>query len=86
MLQNLNEEQLKKLMGALKGMSDSMLRVEAERSLQKEVKNDICEELDINKKVFMRLARTYHKQNYSEEVEINSQFEKIYENIISSRS
>lgn len=86
MLQNLDEEQLKRLMGALKDMSDSMLRVEAERSLQKEVKNDVCDELDINKKVFMRLARTYHKQNYSEEVEINSQFEKIYENIISSKS
>ena len=86
MIQNLNPEDLKKLMGALKDMSDSMLRVEAERSLQKEVKTDICDELDLNRKVFTRLARTYHKQNYSEEVENNDQFEKIYQNIISSKN
>jgi hypothetical protein len=59
-----------------------MLRVEAERQLQKDVRNDICEELDLNKKVFTRLARTYHKQNYTEEVEINEEFEKIYEGVI----
>ena len=85
-MQNLNPEDFKKLMGALKDMSNSMLRVEAERSLQKEVKNDICEELDLNMKVFTRLARTYHKQNYSEEVENNDQFEKIYQSIISSKN
>lgn len=65
-------------------MSDSMLRVEAERSLQKEVKDDICEELDLNKKVFARLARTYHKKNYPEQVEENDQFEKLYEAITKS--
>jgi hypothetical protein len=79
---NISAEDMKKLMGALKDMSNSMLRVEAERQLQKDVRNDICEELDLNKKVFSRLARTYHKQNYTEEVEINEEFEKIYEGVI----
>jgi hypothetical protein len=79
---NISPEDMKKLMGALKDMSNSMLRVEAERQLQKDVRNDICEELDLNKKVFTRLARTYHKQNYTEEVEINEEFEKIYEGVI----
>jgi hypothetical protein len=79
---NISPEDMKKLMGALKDMSNSMLRVEAERQLQKDVRNDICEELDLNKKVFSRLARTYHKQNYTEEVEINEEFEKIYEGVI----
>jgi hypothetical protein len=83
---NISPEDMKKLMGALKDMSNSMLRVEAERSLQKEVRNDICEELDLNKKVFSRLARTYHKQNYTEEVEINEEFEKIYEGVINRPS
>jgi len=85
-MQNLNEEDLERLMGALKDMSNSMLRVEAERSLQKEVKDSVCEELDLNKKVFTRLAKTYHKQNYSEEVDNNDQFETIYQNIISSKN
>jgi archaellum component FlaC len=79
---NISPEDMKKLMGALKDMSNSMLRVEAERQLQKDVRNDICEELNLNKKVFSRLAKTYHKQNYTEEVEINDEFEKIYEGVI----
>jgi hypothetical protein len=83
---NISPEDMKKLMGALKDMSNSMLRVEAERQLQKDVRNDICEELDLNKKVFTRLARTYHKQNYTEEVEINEEFEKIYEGVINRPS
>jgi hypothetical protein len=83
---NISPEDMKKLMGALKDMSNSMLRVEAERQLQKDVRNDICEELDLNKKVFTRLARTYHKQNYTEEVEINDEFEKIYEGVINRPS
>jgi hypothetical protein len=83
---NISPEDMKKLMGALKDMSNSMLRVEAERQLQKDVRNDICEELDLNKKVFSRLARTYHKQNYTEEVEINEEFEKIYEGVINRPS
>jgi hypothetical protein len=85
MLENLDPRDLDRLMGAIKDMSDSMLRIDAERSLQKEVRNDICEELDLNKKVFTKLAKTYHKQNYSEEVEIHNQFEKIYE-IIQAKS
>jgi len=83
---NISPEDMKKLMGALKDMSNSMLRVEVERHLQKDVRNDICEELDLNKKVFTRLARTYHKQNYTEEVEINDEFEKIYEGVINRPS
>jgi archaellum component FlaC len=79
---NISPEDMKKLMGALKDMSNSMLRVEAERQLQKDVRNDIYEELNLNKKVFSRLAKTYHKQNYTEEVEINDEFEKIYEGVI----
>jgi archaellum component FlaC len=85
MLENLDPKDLDKLMGALKDMSNSMLRMDAERSLQKEVRNDICEELDLNKKVFTKLARTYHKQNFSEEVELHHQFEKIYE-VIQNKS
>jgi hypothetical protein len=79
---NMSPEDAKKLKSALQDMSNSMFRVESERQLQKDVKNDICKELDIPKKVFSRLAKTFHKNNYVEEVEDNDRFEKIFEGII----
>lgn len=84
MLNNMDPNDLAKLMRSIKDMSDSMLRIEAERSAQKEITNDICETLDLDKKVFRKLARTYHKQNFDEEVEVHHQFEKIYQNVVKS--
>ena len=75
----LGPEDTKKLMNALRETSNSMTFVEAQRSLQKEIRNDICDALNLNKKVFTKLARTYHKQNFSEEVELHQEYEKIYE-------
>lgn len=77
----LTPQDKKKLEDALKDMSASMSRVEAERDLQKNVKNDICEELDLNKKVFSKLAKVYHKQNYADEVATHDEFEELYEDI-----
>ncbi len=56
---NLTPNDKLKLEGALKDMSTSMTRVEAERDLQKNVIGDICEELNLNKKVFRKLAKVY---------------------------
>lgn len=70
-----------KLLEALKEISASMSRVEAERDLMKNVKKDICDELQLNRKVLNKLARTYHKGNYSEEVELHKDFESLYETV-----
>jgi hypothetical protein len=70
-----------KLLGALKDLSSSMTRVEAERDLIKNIKDDICEELQLNRKVLNKLARTYHKGNFSEEQELNKNFETLYETL-----
>lgn len=78
---NLTPVDKKKLVDALKEMSSSMTRVEAERDLQKNLRKDICDELDLNKKVFSKLARTYHKQNFSEEQEVHEKFENLYESV-----
>lgn len=78
---NLTPADKKKLIDALKEMSTSMSRVEAERDLQKNLRKDICDELDLNKKVFSKLAKTYHKQNFSEEQEVHEEFENLYESV-----
>jgi len=78
---NLTSNDKLKLEGALKDMSASMTRVEAERDLQKNVIGDICEELNLNKKVFRKLAKVYHKQNFDDEVNTHHEFEKLYETV-----
>jgi hypothetical protein len=84
MLSTLNANDKLKLMGAIKDMSTSLTRMDAERDLQKNIKNDICKELDLNKKVFTKLAKTYHKQNFSEEVALHEEYETLYENVTKS--
>jgi hypothetical protein len=78
---NLTPQDKKKLENALKDMSASMARQSAERDLQKNVIGDICEELDLNKKVFRKLAKVYHKQNFGEEVQLHEEFENLYETV-----
>jgi hypothetical protein len=74
------------LEGALKDMSVSMTRISAERDLQKNIINDICEELQLNKKVFRKLAKTYHKQNFDDEVATHQEFEKLYETVTQTKT
>lgn len=81
MLSTMNPNDKLKLIGALKDISVSMARMDAERDLQKNIKNDICKELDLNKKVFSKLAKTYHKQNFNEEVQLHQEFENLYESV-----
>ena len=52
---NLTPNQKLELTGALKDMSNSFVRQSAERDLQKTVTTDICEELQLNKKVFRKI-------------------------------
>jgi hypothetical protein len=78
---NLTPNDKLKLEGVLKDMSTSMARVEAERDLQKNIGGDICEELNLHKKVFRKLAITYHKQNFDDEVIAHQEFEKLYETV-----
>lgn len=70
-----------KLLDALKDISTSMSRTEAERDLLKNIKKDICDELQLNRKVLNKLARTYHKGNFNEEVEMHKDFESLYETV-----
>jgi len=78
---NLTPQDKKKLESALKDMSTSLTRVEAERDLQKNLIKDICEELDLNKRVFRKLAKVYHKQNFADEVATHQEFESLYETV-----
>lgn len=75
---NLTPNDKLKLEGALKDMSATFARVAAERDMQKNIINDICEELQLEKKVFRKLAKVYYKQNFDDEVHTHQDFENLY--------
>ena len=76
-----NPADRKAIFDCMKEISDSMARMEGEREFIREAINEICEKQELSKKTFRRMARVYHKQNYSKEVEEHEEFETMYETI-----
>lgn len=64
-----------------KEMSDSMLRVEAERDFQKEAINNLHEKTGVEKNVLKFCAKTYHKQDFEEKTERLSEEQEFYESV-----
>ncbi len=67
-------------------LSASMARTEGERTFIKEAINNICDEYEMSKKTFRKLAKVYHKQNFSREVAENEEFETMYEQLTGETS
>lgn len=68
-------------MSCLAELSGSMTRIEGERDFIKEAINDICEKYELNKRTFRKLAKTYHKQNFSKEVMEHKEYEDMYQQL-----
>lgn len=81
-VQGLTEEDRKTLKKAILEMNDSLTRIGAERELQKEVTNETCDKLGVDKKLFRRMARAYFKANFRDEVQENTDFEEFYSAVI----
>lgn len=71
----------KKIKDALFEISASMTRIESEKNLVKEILANIEEEVNIPKKFMAKMAKVYHKQNYSQEVSDQEDFQTLYETI-----
>ena len=77
----LTPEQKNDLQKAIREISDSMTRTEAERDLIKEIVKDQSDTLQIPKKVISKIAKTFHKQNLAQEVADHEDFVELYEKI-----
>lgn len=77
-----NPADQKKLLDFLREASNSLTRIEAERSLIKEGAKRICDELQLTKRVVNKMVKVYHKQSFQEEVAEHEQFEHLYETIV----
>ena len=67
-------------------LSASMSRIDGERDFIKEALANICEEYEMSKKTFRKLAKVYHKQNFSKEVAEHEEFETMYEQLTGETS
>jgi hypothetical protein len=74
-------EDKKKLKDAITEISKSMTRMEAERDLIKEILKEQSEEFQIPKKILSKIAKTFHKQNLTQEVEDHEDFVELYEEV-----
>ena len=70
-----------KILGCLQEISNSFTRIEAERDLIKDILQRMQDEFELPKKLSRKLARTYHKRNFEEEVASQNDFVEIYENV-----
>ena len=80
---NLTPEQKNELHKAIREISDSMTRTEAERDLIKEIVKDQSDQLQIPKKVISKIAKTFHRQNLAHEVADHEEFVELYEKVTS---
>jgi len=76
---NQSPEVKKKIRLAMTEISASMTRIEAERELIKEIIKKIADEHTLSKKLLAKLAKSYHKQSFSKDVEEQDEFQTMYE-------
>ena len=74
-----NPADREKLLAAIKEMSNSMTRVDAEKDFQKDAIDKISDELDLEKKHVRKLAAIYHRQNFNAVQQEQEDLQELYE-------
>lgn len=81
----MNDSDKLKLRQVLIEVSNAMTRISAERDFIKDAVADAADKYTINKKILRRMARVYHKNNYSEELSSMEEFTTMYDDIINKK-
>lgn len=79
-------EELKILKNGMRELSDVFTMQESQREVVRDILNSLHEELKIPKKIIRKMAKTYHKSNYSEVLAEQEEFELLYSGIIDESS
>jgi Zn-dependent M32 family carboxypeptidase len=74
-------EDRKKIKDAVQEISNSMLRMEAERDLIKEIVKEVSDNHQIPRKIVAKIAKTFHKQNLTQEIADHEDFVEVYETV-----
>ena len=81
-----NPADRQKIKKMLSEVSDSMTRIAAERDLIKETIKEMSQQFNLSKRHLNRMAKVYHKQNFTREQEEHSEFEDLYTSIVESNT
>jgi hypothetical protein len=80
------DEDKKQIRGAVQEASDSMLRIDAEKDLIKEIVDNLYETYQIPKRTISKIIKVYHKQNFDQEVALNEEFEDLYQTVTTNEN
>lgn len=75
------EQDRKKIRDAMQEASNSLIRIDAERDLIKNIITDLNDAYQIPKKTISKMIKVYHKNNFQEEVASADEFETLYETV-----
>ena len=78
---NLNAEDLKALKSSFKEVSNCLTRIKSEREDIKSELDALFDKYKIPKKIIKRIANSYHKQSFQEDVAEQGEFESLFEGI-----
>lgn len=76
-----NPADRKKVKDAINEISNSLTRIEAERDLIKEIVKEVSDTHQIPRKIIRKMAKTYHSQNLTQEVQEHEEFVDLYESV-----
>lgn len=82
MAAKLNAEDKKKVMKALRDISDSWTRQASERDLVNNTKKDICEEVGIDRKMFNRVSKVFHASTIEDADAEHTEFMELYQSLV----
>jgi len=68
----------KAVFAAIREISGSMLRTEAERALVKDIVKNVSDAYLISKKTVKKMAAVFHRQSMTEEVAQHEEFVELY--------
>lgn len=71
----------KAIKDALQEISNSLTRIEAERDMIKDILQAVQDNQKVPKKYVRKLAKIYHKQNYTEVQQEQDDLETLYETV-----
>lgn len=79
-------EDRKKIFAAVREISNSMTRIEAERDLIKDIVKDVSDNYQLSRKVVNKMAKVYHKQSLSQTVAEHEEFVEMYDEVTSANN
>jgi hypothetical protein len=76
-----NPKDKERLINAVKEMSNSMTRMDAERDHQKNIVDKVYDETGIDKKYIKKLSAIYHRQTFAQVQTEREELEGLYEEL-----